>query len=357
MARSRWHDQAIRAGRRALASTVARSGVLRSAAERTQFELSRALDPHGSDPRESPSTDGMYDASYFSANRGELEELGLSGYERYARETSNADIAAYLIWRTFAVERTLDVGCALGFVVEALRELDVDAHGCDVSRWAIDHASPAARPFVHRADLRDGLPYGDQSFELVSALETLEHLPPVDVPAAVTELARVSSAWVVCTIPSLGRNDHGPDGFPNAKVVDDRLAHYLDLGPGYDGPVPEEDLARDAAGQPIQGHLTIASYRWWTDQFALAGLRRHGDLERAIHPLLARFDLTEYWNLYVFSHPGTAASTNDSARSDVELEDVEIRWGLRHRQPSERALDLLREGLGENAVAAAQRWP
>ena len=55
-------------------------------------------------------------------------------------------------------KHTLDCGCAFGFVVEALRELDVDAEGVDVSYFAIDHASPGARGHVRQGSLLDRLP-------------------------------------------------------------------------------------------------------------------------------------------------------------------------------------------------------
>ncbi len=301
--------------------------------------------------RSSPAdTDDFYGGAYFGEGRNPLDRMGLSGYERYARDTSNANIAAYLVWRHFPVERTLDVGCALGFVVTALREVGLDAHGCDLSQWAVEHAEPAVRPYLRAADLTHGLPYPDGAFELVTALETLEHLPPTAADAAARELARVSDAWVVCTIPSLGANDGGPDGFPNSKVRDDVLPQYLDNGRQYDGPVPAADLAVDRTGQPVEGHLTIASYRWWTARFAAAGMERRTALERRIHPFLARFDLTEFWNLYVFAHPGVP-DPPPTLRTPAEQASVEARWRLTHRTAGERALMFLRAGLGEDAAA------
>jgi len=86
-------------------------------------------------------------------------------------------------------------------------------------------------------------------------------------------------------------------------VRDDRVAHYESLGPDYTGPIPYVDLYRDALGHPIEGHLTVASFAWWTQRFADAGLVRCGGTERCVHPELARLGLTKYWNLYVFRRP------------------------------------------------------
>ena len=80
-------------------------------------------------------------------------------------------------------------------------------------------------------------------------------------------------------------------------------------------------------GAPIEGHLTIASFGWWTRQFEAAGFVRDADIERRIHPHLARFGLTKYWNLYVLRVPDVPPATGDH-RSASEIADVEKRFGL-----------------------------
>jgi SAM-dependent methyltransferase len=243
---------------------------------------------------------------------------------------SNADVAAYLVWRFLPGNHTLDAGCAFGFVVEALRELELDAEGVDVSFFAIDHASPGARGHVRQGSLLDRLPFAAGDFDVVTALETLEHLPPEAIPAAIAELRRVSRGYLLATIPSFGSNANGPGGWYNGKVRDERLAHYQELGDTFVGPVPNEDLAVDSEGNLLEGHLTIASFGWWTQQFEAAGFERCGEIERRIHPHLARFGLTKYWCLYVLRVPEVAAATAD-VRSPAEIDALEERWGLNKR--------------------------
>ncbi|MGE0879775.1 MAG: class I SAM-dependent methyltransferase [Acidimicrobiia bacterium] len=319
-----------------------------------RLDAARARRTAGAESSPAPAGDGTYDGRYFGLGRNPFDRMGLSGYATYGRDTSNADIAAYLLWRFFPVDRSLDVGCALGFVVEALREVGIEAEGVDVSQWAVDHAAPGAVGHIRRGDLVEGIDVPDASFPLVTALETLEHLPPDAVPGAIASLRRVTSGWVVVTIPSFGINDHGPHGFPNSKVRDDRLDHYIALGTNFEGPIPQDDLMRDADGEPIEGHLTIASYRWWTARFAEAGLERCGEMERRIHPQLARFGLTEFWNLYVFRVPGTPLPPGPVRDADALIERERM-WRLSDRHAPERALMFLREGLGDEAVAEAQR--
>ncbi len=199
----------------------------------------------------------------------------------------------------------------------------------DISRYATTHATPGARGHIRQGDLRRGLPYHDGAFDVVTALETLEHLSPPDVRAAVAEIARVTSKWVLCTIPSFGPNPNGPGGWFQVKVRDDRVAHYESLGPDYTGPVPYVDLYRDALGHPIEGHLTVASFSWWAARFTDAGLIRCDHAERILHPELARLGLTKYWNLYVFRRPDVPEPVGE--RDPVAIDAVLRRFGLHQR--------------------------
>ena len=317
---------AVRSGRAGLVRLAAAAAPARRAMARAGAELSRAARIGGviAEARALGAADTtMYEASYFGVGRDPSgDRRGRSGYATYDRVSSNADVAAYLLWRNFRAQRTLDVGCATGFVVEALRELGVDAYGCDVSRYAVEHAAPGALGYVRVGDPLRGLPYGDGEFDLVSALEILEHLPPDRVPEALSELRRVCGGVIYATIPSFGPNASGPDGHLQGKVRPERLGHYGSLGPGYDGPVPAEDLAVDADGRPVEGHLTIASFAWWSARFAEVGLERWVDVERRLYGDLEPTGLGASWNLYVFAVPGTPASLAAPRRPGAGLREL-----------------------------------
>lgn len=268
-----------------------------------------------------------YDGSYFGQGRDASGDRGgLSGYARYDRVASNADIAGWLLWRNFRVERSLDVGCATGYLVEVLRERGIDAEGCDVSQFAVDHAVPGARGHVRVGNLFAGLPWADGTFDLVTALEILEHLPPDRVPVALAELRRVCGGYCYATIPSFGPNRSGPDGHYEGKVLPERVAHYQGLPAGYAGPVPEADLAVDARGEPVEGHLSIASFEWWTDRFAEAGFTRRIEVERRLYDDIEPAGLAPFWNLYVFAAEGADPAVVEPRQPGRTLAEL----GLEH---------------------------
>lgn len=282
-----------------VAELAARHAVRFSPLRKLAERITQALDVVLSPP---PKAGDFYGRAYFEAT-GPAREQKVSGYAgTYSRESSHADVLARLLVKHFGPSRSLDVGCARGYVVEALRELGVDAHGCDYSVYAVNTAARGARGFIVSADLLKRLPYEDRAFDVVSAFETLEHLPPTAVPHAIAELARVSRGYVIATIPSFGPNPPLPSGWFNAKVRPERFDYYRSLPESYDGPVPYDDLLRDANGAPIEGHLTIASFAWWARQFEAAGLARCRETEIAVYQALEQVKLAGFLDFYAFRH-------------------------------------------------------
>ena len=270
--------------------------------------------------------DGIYGPRYFGYRRNSKSREGLSGYEDCTPETSKSNLSAYIIWRLFDLQNVLEVGCSSGYLLEALNHLGYTAIGVDYSHYAVRHACPGAVGRISRGDLIEGLRFSDASFDLVVLLETLEHLAPEVIPKALAELRRLCDGFVYVTIPSFGPNDVGDDGWFVGKVKESRLSYYQDLGPSYEGPVPIGDLMLDAEGNPVEGHLTIASFTWWRRMFVSAGFVREIEAERILYPILAEFEMTPHWNAYCFSVPGTA----HTVRIQIdETQDRRIRQLLR----------------------------
>jgi SAM-dependent methyltransferase len=319
---------AAEAARQALVDLAAGHDLVRAGLARVGGELTALSERAAalSEARRAGVPDA-YGGSYFGEGRDALgDREGRSGYARYDRIASNADIAGWLLWRNFRVASALDVGCATGYLVEVLRERGIDAEGCDLSAFAIDHATPGAAGHLRVANLFAGLPWPDGAFDLVTTLEILEHLPPRRVPDALGELARVCGGYLYATIPSFGPNRSGPDGHFEGKVRPERVDHYYGLGSGYPGPVPEPDLAVDAEGELVEGHLCIASFEWWTERFADAGFTRCVDVEERLYADIAPADLAPYWNLYVFRREGADPAVVQPREPDRSLAEL----GLRH---------------------------
>lgn len=241
---------------------------------------------------------GFYDRDYFDKPKDVCSE---SGYAGYTPQEPGIDPAVHITTTYFHPRRVLDVGCAKGYVVDKLRQKGVDAWGIDFSRYAVEAAPDRVREYVAVGDVLD-IHFPDDSFDLVACIETLEHLTPDRTIRAIAELYRVTSDKLWVTTPSMGTNDFGPpDGWPQGKIREGALPQYA-ANRDFPDPAPIEDLMLDKDGYPIHGHLTVASFRWWTEMFTRCGFVRRGDVETQINcnEELVR---TGQWSSYVFEKP------------------------------------------------------
>lgn len=103
----------------------------------------------------------------------------------------------------FNPKTVLDAGCAMGYLVEALRERGVEAYGFDVSEYAISNAVDGARPYCFVHSITERLPDTvPQRFDLVITIEVMEHLFPADGEKAIANLCQYSDTIIFTSTPS-----------------------------------------------------------------------------------------------------------------------------------------------------------
>ena len=97
----------------------------------------------------------------------------------------------------------LDAGCALGLLVEKLRERGVEAWGVDISDFAISQVHESVRGFCAVGSLVDPLPDElPSSFDLVTCIEVIEHMPPADGERALAQLTTLSDRILFSSSPT-----------------------------------------------------------------------------------------------------------------------------------------------------------
>ena len=95
----------------------------------------------------------------------------------------------------------LDVGCGNGAFVNALVSTFPDKFdritGLDISEEALKYVKSEK---IHGAII--DLPFENESFDAVTCLEVLEHLPQEDFRKGILELQRVSRKHIIITVPN-----------------------------------------------------------------------------------------------------------------------------------------------------------
>jgi SAM-dependent methyltransferase len=113
-------------------------------------------------------------------------------------------------------KRVLDAGCAMGFLVEALRERGVEAYGFDISSYAIANVPPAVKDFCWQAKVSDEL---DGHFDLIICQEVFPHVPLEAAVTAVGNFCRHADDVLFSS---------NPDYPPNPRHVNLQPPEYWD---------------------------------------------------------------------------------------------------------------------------------
>ncbi len=90
-----------------------------------------------------------------------------------------------------------EMGAAMGYFIRQAREAGYEAHGIDISPYAVHRVLPGIKPYVILGNALNS-PYGASSADIVATWEFLEHVPEDELPAMLDEIERVlkPTGWV-----------------------------------------------------------------------------------------------------------------------------------------------------------------
>lgn len=220
---------------------------------------------------------------------------GIGGSREYRRDEHWLGFFGYIAERTvtdIGPRTALDAGCAMGFLVEALRDRGVEAFGVDISEYALEQVREDIRPYCTLGSVTEPFPH--QSYDLIFCIETLEHLPALEAERAVANICSHTNDVIFSSTP----------------------IHYKEAS-----------------------HLNVQPPEYWAELFARHGLYRDHDYDPSsyISPWATRF----------------RRSTDPPARIAAGYE--RLLWRLRSENRELRELVLeQRDQLAQAAAAREQ---
>jgi hypothetical protein len=141
------------------------------------------------------TTDEDYSAAYYAAHLGEEADYGWhnEAWRSFFRQVADRLVAA------LNPTTSLDVGCAKGLLVQALLEKHVDARGFDISSHAIESATPEVRDRLRVGSATEPI---EGRWSLISCIEVLEHLSPVDAQTAIDNMCAATDLILFSSSPT-----------------------------------------------------------------------------------------------------------------------------------------------------------
>jgi len=156
-----------------------------------------------------------FDVDYFDGDR----LTGYGGYNYNSRfwEETVAHVTDF--YKLDNHSKILDVGCAKGFMMHDLQLLLPGAEilGIDISQYAKDNAIESVKDKISVGNANN-LPFADNYFDLVIAINTLHNLPRIDCKEALREINRVTKqdAFIM---NDAWRDDEGKESMLNWNLT------------------------------------------------------------------------------------------------------------------------------------------
>lgn len=130
----------------------------------------------------------------------------LSGFRGFFEEGNSAEghrdfvKEAQTIASIPGLRNVLDVGCAKGFLVKALRNLGIQAYGIDISEYALSKAEASIRPYLRQMRVQD---IGDvQQYDIIHTNGVLVYLKIPEIKKVLQCFYRIAKMGIIVIDPT-----------------------------------------------------------------------------------------------------------------------------------------------------------
>ena len=158
--------------------------------------MNRNVEITGDNHNDGIETAELYDKEYFEKHYNPPYKRGEARWLDFFNQ-----IADQLV-RSLKPRTMLDVGCAIGFLVEALWRRGVRAYGIDLSEYAIHQVPENLKGFCAVKSVLEPLPESfPLTYDLITCIEVLEHLSQNEGQIAVKNMASKTRCILFSSTP------------------------------------------------------------------------------------------------------------------------------------------------------------
>jgi len=155
----------------------------------------------------------FYDKDYFENGIGSGKSW-LINYHWMPRRTYREAFAFIDYLGLNEACRVLDFGCAKGFLVRALRELEIPSDGCDISEYALSFAPRGCW------NCADPASWEHRRYTHVVSKDVFEHLQPEQLTEILNQIYKIAPI-IMCVVPI------GDNGVYRIREYDTDISHVI----------------------------------------------------------------------------------------------------------------------------------
>ena len=175
----------------------------------------------------------FYDADYYE--RGQTSGKGWLMDYKWMPQRTFREAFAYIDYLGLDEDSiVLDVGCAKGFIVRALNELEIMAQGCDISKYALSFVDAENIICWNCTDIEEWNKR-EEVYTHAVVKDVFEHMTKEQLPEMLANIAKVTDT-IMCIIPM---GDNGKYRIPE---------YHMEIS-----------------------HLIIEDESWWANKFKECG--------------------------------------------------------------------------------------
>jgi GT2 family glycosyltransferase/SAM-dependent methyltransferase len=253
--------------------------------------------------------------------------------------------------RSFSPKSVFDAGCGVGFLVEALWDRGVEAHGRDISDYAISEVRRDAREYCHVGSVTEPI---EGTYDLVVCLDVLEHLDADEADRAIEQLTAVSDRVLFSSTPTdVGEPTHRtvrPAAYWLRRFARQGFAPVL----GYDATyVSPQALLFERAGTPVPDDVLVGAAELVALRVRLA--KAFGDMgPRPLDWSVAAVVDRELERRFASLVAELQAQRREAEAARVELRALEATRVMRYSRRARRIYGRLRARSAQEPVRVEQ---
>lgn len=159
-------------------------------------------------------------------------------YENNPNIKGTMQEVAYFLTQGLEFNSHLDVGCAMGYLVEAMGDYGIEnTRGLDFSEYAIAHAPPSVAGMLRVHDITRPVGY---TYDLVTCIEVVEHIDAIHEQRVLQNLCNASNKYIYFS----SENNSDEPTHVNVKPMGHWIGMFERFGfrykkiEGYINPIP-----------------------------------------------------------------------------------------------------------------------